>query len=380
MNRRYQRYEHIVYALVWVLLLAAPLLLESLEKETGSMGLQLFAQLAWRVIIVLLPFAIVFYLHNWLLAPLLVYRQRRGLYFVCVAMLVCLFMGYQCSQGPRGFEGPDGEPPALHQRPPRPPHGESEFSEPPEPPGPPMAVERHDIISTIILILMLGMNIGIKLYFKQRADAHRLEELEQQAVAQQLEYLRYQIRPHFLMNTLNNIHALIDIDPERAKTAILELSKLMRFMLYEGDKALVPVERELTFLSNYIILMQMRYTDRVRFDINIPAVAPSLMMPPLLLITFVENAFKHGISYRHDSFIEVKVVTEGTQLFFECKNSIPPAQPKTDNKGGDKGGVGLNNVRRRLDLLYPDGYTLRINSQPQTYEVQLSIPLTPLSS
>ena len=194
--------------------------------------------------------------------------------------------------------------------------------------------------------------------------------LEKENLEQQLEYLKYQINPHFFMNTLNNIHALVDIDPEKAKDTILELSKMMRFVLYEGDKKGVPITREFDFIRNYITLMRLRYTDKVEVKVELPAETPDYELPPLMLITFIENAFKHGISYQHDSFIHVKAGIEGNKLRFSCRNS------KADRPNEEKGGVGLANVKQRLNLIYGTNYTLNIQDEPDTYNVELEIPLT----
>lgn len=145
-------------------------------------------------------------------------------------------------------------------------------------------------MALIVLILMMGMNIGIKFYFKSRHDDKQLMVLEKENLEQQLEYLKYQINPHFFMNTLNNIHALVDIDPEKAKDTILELSKMMRFVLYEGDKKGVPITREFDFIRNYVTLMKLRYTDKVEVKVELPAEVPDYELPPLMLITFIENA------------------------------------------------------------------------------------------
>ena len=228
---------------------------------------------------------------------------------------------------------------------------------------------QHDLVSIIILVLMLGMNLGVKLYFKQRSDQKHLAQLERQNLEQQLEYLKYQINPHFFMNTLNNIHALVDIDPEKAKSTILELSKMMRFMLYEGNKSVVPLEREISFLQNYITLMKLRYTDKVRISVDIPASLPNKEVPPLMFITFVENAFKHGVSYRQESFIDIAMAIDGDRLTFTCVNS---RIPKEEDKHG---GVGLANVRQRLDLIYGQNYQLDIRDEQASYTVKLTLPL-----
>lgn len=186
-----------------------------------------------------------------------------------------------------------------------------------------------------------------------------------------MEYLKYQVNPHFFMNTLNNIHALVDIDPERAKTTIVELSKMMRHILYEGSKKLIPLTREVEFLNLYVQLMRLRYTRKVHINVDVPPQLPELKLPPLMLIIFVENAFKHGISYREESFIDIKLRVENKRLLFCCCNSKPTQVQRTNEKGG----MGLQNVRQRLELLYDDDYTLDISDGEKTYEVKLDIPM-----
>ena len=222
-------------------------------------------------------------------------------------------------------------------------------------------------------LLLMGMNLGVKLYFKTQEDREQQERLEKQDLERQLEYLRYQVNPHFFMNTLNNIHALVDINPERAKTTIVELSKMMRYILYEGDKKYIPVQREALFLKNYIELMRLRYSSRVSINLDIPEMMPDVMLPPLLLIIFVENAFKHGVSYAAPSFIDIKVEVTQDKLKFRCRNSRQEQKPDEKKK---KGGVGLANARRRLDLLFPNQYSLEIKENDKEYDVQLEIPLS----
>jgi len=225
-------------------------------------------------------------------------------------------------------------------------------------------------MAVVVLILMLGANLGIKTYFRSRDDRKRLVELEHENLEQQLEYLRYQINPHFFMNTLNNIHALVDINPEKAKDTILELSKMMRFVLYEGNKQGVSLSREMDFIRHYVTLMQLRYTDKVRITLDLPTEVPDRQIPPLILITFIENAFKHGVSYQHESFIEARVIVEGERLQFMCRNS------KSEKSNEEKGGVGLANVRKRLNLLYGNHYALGIHNDADVYSVELNIPLS----
>ena len=164
----------------------------------------------------------------------------------------------------------------------------------------------------------------------------------------------------------------MDIDPAKAQETILELSKMMRFLLYEGDKNGVPLSREFEFLRTYISLMQLRYTDKVRISLDLPAELPDKTIPPLMLISFVENAFKHGVSYQRESFIEVNAEVKAERLYFSCRNSKTDSSDEENDK---KGGVGLANVRKRLNLLYDNDYTLHIRNFPDIYTVELNIPL-----
>ena len=328
-------------------------------------------------------FLVLFLVHNFLLAPLLIYRHKRLLYFSLTAAIIAAFTVYQCStkpdlphRGPRHemrqemrHEMHRGE---MHQG--EMPRGEEPRGEEPRHirqhrMAPPAIIGEHDIVAVVILILMFGMNIGIKGFFRSRKDHERLIHLEKENLEQQLEYLKYQINPHFFMNTLNNIHALVDIDPEKAKDTIVELSKMMRFILYEGDKRGVPLSREFDFIRNYLTLMSLRYTDKVSIQAELPAEVPDKTIPPLMLISFIENAFKHGISYQHASFIDIQASIDGHRLHFHCRNS------KAEQSNQDKGGVGLVNVQKRLNLIYGNKYTLAIQDEPDVYSVELTIPI-----
>ena len=234
---------------------------------------------------------------------------------------------------------------------------------------PPLFFGQHDIMAFVILFLLLGTNLGMKFYFKMNHEHEILDELKNKNMEQQLEYLKYQINPHFFMNTLNNIHAMVDIDTEKAKALILELSKLMRYLLYEGANSTVPLQHEVDFLNNYLTLMRIRYTEKVKIDVDIPASVPDRNVPPLLFIPFVENAFKHGVSYQKESFIHIQLLIDDDTLSFVCRNS------KIDEKDEEHGGVGLANVKKRLQLIYGDNHSLDITDDNKVFDVHLSIPL-----
>ena len=401
------RKEHIIYTSIWLLLYLSPL--ASLYMRMSSNPNITFS---WHEILNAWEFntvwLVLMLIHNFLLLPILILKRRTWKYLILASALLisCTFASYLIRPaGPRCYdmdkrmemsdcnyyicgESDSCHAPGLCQKMEHDPkedmcrkpiHGGKPFPKPrynPEelrPISPVPMLGPGEAVAFFGGLLLMGMNLGVKLYFKTQEDREQQERLEKQDLERQLEYLRYQVNPHFFMNTLNNIHALVDINPERAKTTIVELSKMMRYILYEGDKKYIPVQREALFLKNYIELMRLRYSSRVSINLDIPEMMPDVMLPPLLLIIFVENAFKHGVSYAAPSFIDIKVEVTQDKLKFRCRNSRQEEKPDEKKK---KGGVGLANARRRLDLLFPNQYSLEIKENDKEYDVQLEIPLS----
>lgn len=368
------RKEHIIYTLMWIALYLSPLMgIYMRMSGNPHIDFSWYEILnAWKFNTVWL---VLFAIHNFLLAPLLIIKRRTWLYTsLAVALLVAAMLTLSAMRhshrkmhhAPQRYECCEhdcmnAEMMASKQQPPPMREG-----------GPLMMFGPGEVVLFFGGLLLMGMNLGVKLYFRSQEDADILSQIEKHALERQLQYLKYQVNPHFFMNTLNNIHALVDIDPERAKASIVELSKLMRYVLYEGNNKLTSLSREVQFLHNYVRLMSMRYSGNVRISLDVPEILPDSMLPPLLLVIFVENAFKHGISYRNKSFVEISLKPQADRLLFDCRNS---RQQNTQDENM-KGGVGLSNVRRRLDLLFPGNYTLDIKEQEDTYTVCLDIPLT----
>lgn len=368
------RKEHIIYTLMWIALYLSPLM-SIYMRMSGNPHIDF----SWYEILNAWKFntvwIVLFAIHNFLLAPLLIIKRRTWLYTALVVALLVATMFTLSAMRPsdsRMLHAPQRSECCEHDCM----NAEMMASKQQPPPmregGPLMMFGPGEVVIFFGGLLLMGMNLGVKLYFRSQEDADILSQIEKHALERQLQYLKYQVNPHFFMNTLNNIHALVDIDPERAKASIVELSKLMRYVLYEGNNRLTPLSREVQFLRNYVQLMSMRYTGNVSISLDVPEVLPDSMLPPLLLVIFVENAFKHGISYRTKSFVEISLQPHGDRLLFSCRNS----RPEIKHDENMKGGVGLSNVRRRLDLLFPGNYTLDIKEQEDTYTVHLDIPLT----
>lgn len=242
----------------------------------------------------------------------------------------------------------------------------SQFNTPKRFPG---DIPMMTFFQLVTAFLLIGFNIAIKLMFKSIRDEATLNELEHQRLQSELEYLKYQINPHFFMNTLNNIHALVDIDTDQAKTTLIELSKLMRYVLYEASNKTIRLSKEIQFLENYIALMRLRYTDKVNIQVEMPTEPPPLEIPPLLFISFIENAFKHGISYQQKSFVRISLKIQDQRLCFHCLNT---SWGKSDDQHH---GIGLENICKRLKLLFNDDYYLKIQEKENCFNVSLSIPL-----
>jgi len=348
--------ENLLYLIVWIVIFTIPVIMCFYKFLTRPEEVLKFSDFV-RGWMSLLPYFLLFLIHNYVIYPLFFNRKKWFLYALLTLVTFAAF-AYTVS--------------VTHPRPPHrigpPPHpGEMQMQGKMKPGPAPIDPE---VLLIVVGALMLISNVGGKLYFKGRDNEERLQELEKENLNQQLEYLRYQINPHFFMNTLNNIHALVDIDPSQAKKCIVDLSKLMRYLLYEGDKPTIPLSKEIEFLKNYVSLMKVRYSDNVKVELDFPSSTGDKEIAPLLFVSFVENAFKHGISYESPSFIKVKMDVGENDVKFSCSNSIHHA------KGDDASGIGLQNVRRRLDLLYPGKYTMDINEDGNTFDVFLKIPET----
>ncbi len=381
------RKEHTIYTAIWAMLYASPVV-NIYTRMAGNPRITF----SWTEILHAWEYTstwlVMFAIHNFLLLPLLLRKRKTGTY-LCLSFLILLtgmFITYlnrpiHKDQYKTRMEAEWKADSLAYERVAAVRLGDGRYCSPQNPMrrkpldyqsiDPLPMLGPGELVAFFGGLLLMGMNLGVKLYFMSQRDRERQKIIDQRNLEQQMEYLKYQVNPHFFMNTLNNIHALVDIDPERAKTTIVELSKMMRHILYEGSKKLIPLTREVEFLNLYVQLMRLRYTRKVHINVDVPPQLPELKLPPLMLIIFVENAFKHGISYREESFIDIKLRVENKRLLFSCCNSKPTQVQRTNEKGG----MGLQNVRQRLELLYDDDYTLDINDGEKTYEVKLDIPM-----
>ncbi|WP_164674877.1 sensor histidine kinase [Anditalea andensis] len=200
----------------------------------------------------------------------------------------------------------------------------------------------------------------------------KITELELSNAHQEMDLLKFQIQPQFLLNTLNSLH-IISKDNRKASEVVSKLSELLKFTLYDSNEALIPLKVELSFLQDYIELEKIRHHEHVNIEYDFSAIEnEEIKIAPLLFINFIENAFKHGVNKtRGSSWVMIKIVQDACFLELAISNSKPK---KTIQNA--VGGKGLSNITRRLQLLYPNKHQITISNQEEVFSVHLKIDLT----
>jgi len=220
-----------------------------------------------------------------------------------------------------------------------------------------------------------GIAAAIKLMKYWHIKEQRNLQLQKEAISSQLQLLKAQVHPHFLFNTLNNIYSGTQVTSPDAARMIMGLSQLLRYMLYECNQPLVPLNRELSMLKQYILLEQSRYGNSLDVNVDLPSTETNLAIAPLLLLPFVENCFKHGTSHvLEQPWISLHITLENDWLKMKLVNGKMETDPSTSS------GIGLANVQKRLDLLYPDRHELLVNNEPEVFIVNLKLQLEKIAT
>lgn len=357
--------EFFLVTFVWLVIIAAPLFF----NESNYFE--------WRNILhpleVNIPLFFLFLLNRFIFVPQILFKKKRVAYILSILGLIGIltvgtffyereFSTIPPLQNKRSLNLPpqiENLPPHLNQA------RRPTFNPPP--------AGRHmpPFINLLIFsFLIVGFDTGLMTSFKLGKAENDKANLEKKNIESQLAFLRNQVSPHFFMNTLNNIHALIDIDTDEAKESIIKLSKLMRHILYESEAEMIPIKKEVEFIKNYIDLMRLRFSEKVKINLEFPELIPDKSIPPLLSISFLENAFKYGVSYNSKSFIDISFLTDKDKLNIKIRNS----NHKTA-KNDEASGIGIVNAKKRLSLIYNDNYELDIKDDNDIFTVNLSIPI-----
>lgn len=309
-----------------------------------------------------------FYLNYYLFIPKLYFKKKLIMYyslvvfgFASICLVPSLLTGYipwkaQSEQRPFNRPSdevrPDKQEPVKNAPDRRGPRDDGSF----------LTQVKHSIFLYVVVILF-------SIHLKVRA---RLYDTERNRFLAELGSLKMQINPHFLFNTLNNIYAFaIREKASNTATSILKLSGMMRYVVSEASQEYVKLDKEINYINNYIELQKMRLNKNLHLSFNVAGMVNGQQIAPLLLITFIENAFKHGVNPDQDSYLSIKIdITENTITLLVENQKV-----KVNLEQYEKSGVGISNTKNRLALLYPKQHFLTINEDANTYQVQLTLQL-----
>lgn len=343
-NQNYRLLEIFIHVFCWILFFGFPIIMA--QSESGSINWSAFL----RFIIVPASLFSIFYINYFILIPKLLFEEHKKKFLISNLIIIIAF-----SVVIRWWN-------EMHIQPP-----------PPE-------MIRHNPPSKIIFIIRdvasmifsAGLSVAIRLSIRwNETEAARREAVKSMTEAE-LRNLRNQLNPHFLLNTLNNIYALIAIDYDKAQQAVQELSKLLRYVLYDNQSMYVPLKKEIDFIKNYIELMRIRVSEDVTIE-TVFKIKENSQTPvaPLIFISLIENAFKHGISPTENSFIKINIEEDDNKIICNIQNSNHPKNV-TDKSGS---GIGLEQVGKRLQLLYPGQYEWKcwLSENDTVYNSHISI-------
>lgn len=229
-------------------------------------------------------------------------------------------------------------------------------------------------LSFILNSFIIGTSTLVKITLDWLKNQREKQELQTQTMQSELRFLKSQINPHFLFNTLNSLYALTLKKSDKAPDIVLKLSEMMRYMLYECNEPLVLLSKEVHYIKNYIELEKLRQGHNVDIEFIVDGAISDQKIAPLMFMSFIENCFKHGVGNNiSPGFVRIQLKVVGNEVDARIENSKPESMPKPLH--ARSGGIGLVNVRRRLDLLYPDRYSLDIEDAPNSYAVKLKVSL-----
>ncbi len=336
--------EVLIHLLFWASITVFPFLSGSYANVQHRLPFS-----PWHLMIINAFLAIQFYLNAFFLIPVLLNKQKKVLlYFVLLLgsfiTIDIIIVQIQPEMPFPGFQRAFGGPP-----------------------GPPLFL-RFNILP---LVAITAAGFAYRYLADQFRIVNQEREIVNEALVSELAFLRSQISPHFIFNVINSVVALSRLNPALVEPTLIQLSKLLRYMLYVSDEQKVTLISKADYLNSYIELQKLRFQDQVKVKVNFNIGEPEKTIEPMLLIPFVENAFKHGIGDVADPVIEIYLKSDNKRLVFSVQNTYNPMGPNNDEAHG----IGLTNVKRRLELLYPGKHGLVINENGNIYSVNLQIQL-----
>jgi uncharacterized membrane protein len=344
----------LIQTLIWVVLGTVLLF-----NQPIGWGIEVPCQFWIKQTLLFIILIVVYYLNAYCLVPEFLLKSRSRIYFLLIALVITVIMMFM-SWFDNYLDLPRLFVEAFMKKKDSQKHWGNK--------------QGYDILTLAISALVLGISTSITTTQIWQKDRQRHQAMEQEKISSELSFLKAQINPHFFFNTLNNIYALTAVNVETSRTAIHQLSRMMRYVLYDTQNSTALLSQEIAFIKDYISLMQLRLTEKVTVNFITPQPLKDFAVAPMLFLTFVENAFKHGVSDTMPSTINVIIEQDDNRISLIVKNEVFKAH---GNNIEENQGIGLNNTIRRLDLLYTDRYTLKVDDtgEGNTYIVNLTINL-----
>ncbi len=336
----------IQHSLVWIGLLLLPMLL---TQSDSAYSIRMLNHI-WISIVMSL---VVFYINYGVLVNRLAFRKHM-MAFILINLVIFALLSMMSDPLHKLVS-----PPSTKNR-------------------PPMSLQNFSIYGIyfyrefIMYSLVTGVAIAIRNGRRLSTSESERKRLETENLRSQISLLKYQIQPHFFFNTLNNIYALIGKSPNEAQQAVIRLSKMMRYVLYDNNTDSIPLDKEIEFLNHYNKLMQLRLTSNTKVDISYPSHISHINVPPLIFVSLLENAYKHGVCNSEPSFIKNCLTITDSEVIFTTENSTHNFDRNEDKS---KSGIGLMNMKKRLDILYGNQYTLKLCEENGIFKSELTIPV-----
>lgn len=338
------------HILIWTIILVVPMFL---MLKDGSFESKPYINYVARIVF----YAILFYINYIYLIDRFLFKKKFILYLVINIALIIVFALLQSGIA----EALRPSPEELFEKYPR-------LGEKGPHPGPPFAMRM--VVEYLSILFVIGLSVAIKATSRWHRDSIHLEQAKNMQLEADLRNLRTQLNPHFLFNTLNNIYSLIAVDQSRAQDAVYRLSNLLRYVMYDNNEKFVPIDKELEFTKNYIDLMKLRLSSDVKLNVLIDNKGSTDMIASLMFITLIENAFKHGINSGKDSFIDISILVDpGIGVLCTIENSFVEKEDNLESRTG----IGLANLSRRLELLYPNRYEFTVEKRTNSFFTLLRI-------
>ncbi|MFV0564553.1 MAG: sensor histidine kinase [Flavobacteriaceae bacterium] len=293
-----------------------------------------------------------FYINYFYLVPWLLLKKHTVIY-VLVVIALLLMSTYLFTEFPLEAKPDHGFPPPMPEINPKP-------------------IVNFRILGPFVFnVLLVATGTALRLYGEWYKNDRKKKEIEVQKSSTELHYLKHQLNPHFLFNSLNSIYALTTQKSNDAPEAVITLSELMRYMLYETNNTYVPLEKELDYVQNYLKLQRLRIANNENVTLNIHGHVANQKIKPLLLISFIENAFKYGTDFKGHTEVKIEINVSESELHFKCTNLIGRKKENAANSG-----IGLKNTKERLELLYPNKHALTVGDFNNKFTVDLILKLS----